>query len=351
MAFYVLLGIVLLGVLIMVHEFGHFIAARLTGIAVKEFSIGFGPKLWQKKSRKHDTVFTLRPIPLGGYCMFYGDTDDDPDGKNSGDPRYYPAQPVWKRLITVVSGPLMNFVLAFVVALGLMIGYTLTDPAPYVQQVESDMPAQAAGLKAGDVFVAVGDTTFAQGVSVAEVSDAIDAQGAGAEVPVTVRRGAETLTLHIRPVFDNELSRFRLGISISQRPHITAAQILPMTFRTLGRASVAVLQGLGSLFTQGLSQVAGPVGTVQLVAQSTQQGGADTFLNLAILISVNLGLFNLIPVPGLDGARIVFMLIEAVRRKPVSQKVEAGVHLAGYVLLLGLMAVLLFKDVGRIFGL
>ncbi len=124
-----------------------------------------------------------------------------------------------------------------------------------------------------------------------------------------------------------------------------------MTFRTLGRASVAVLQGLGSLFTQGLSQVAGPVGTVQLVAQSTQQGGADTFLNLAILISVNLGLFNLIPVPGLDGARIVFMLIEAVRRKPVSQKVEAGVHLAGYVLLLGLMAVLLFKDVGRIFGL
>ncbi len=185
MAFYVLLGIVLLGVLIMVHEFGHFIAARLTGIAVKEFSIGFGPKLWQKKSRKHDTVFTLRPIPLGGYCMFYGDTDDDPDGKNSADPRYYPAQPVWKRLITVVSGPLMNFVLAFVVALGLMIGYTLTDPAPYVQQVESGMPAQAAGLKAGDVFVAVGDTTFAQGVSVAEVSDAIAAQGAGAAVPIT----------------------------------------------------------------------------------------------------------------------------------------------------------------------
>lgn len=351
MVFYVLLGIVLLGVLIMAHEFGHFIAARLTGIGVKEFSVGFGPKLWQKKSKKHDTVFTLRPIPLGGYCMFYGDTDDDPEGKALADPRAYAAQPVWKRLITVVSGPLMNFVLAFLVTVGLLLGYCMSDPTPYVQLVEDGMPAQTAGLQVGDVFVAVGGQTFDETATVSDVSAAIDAQGAGADVPVTVRRGGETLTLLIRPVYDSALGRYRLGISISQHPHTTPGQILPAAFRTLGNASVAILKGLGTLFTQGLDQAAGPIGTVQMVAQSTQQDGLETFLNLMILISVNLGLFNLIPVPGLDGARIVFLLIEAVRRKPVSQKIEAGVHMAGYALLLLLMVVLLFKDVGRIFGL
>lgn len=354
MVLYVLLGIVLLGVLIMVHEFGHFIAARLTGIEVKEFSIGFGPKLWQRKSKKHDTVFSLRPIPLGGYCMFYGDTDDDPDGtKSADDPRAYATQPVWKRLLTIFCGPLMNFVLAFVVTLGLLLSYTACDPTPYISSVESAMPAEAAGLKAGDYFVSIGDTTFTDKSTVSEVSEAINALGTDDAVPVVVRRGGEQLTLNVRPMYDTALARYRLGVSLSQRLRVAPDQVLPATFRTLGNASVAVLKGLKAVFTtsQGFNQAAGPIGTVQLVAESTQQGGADTFFNLMILISVNLGLFNLIPIPGLDGARLIFLLIEAIRRKPVSQKIEAGVHLSGYVLLLGLMVVLLFKDVGRIFGL
>lgn len=123
---YILLAIVLLGVLITVHEFGHFAAARLCGIPVKEYSIGFGPKLVQWKSKKHETVFSIRPIPLGGYCMFYGDTDDDPNGEKKDDPRNYNNAPVWKRMISVAAGPLMNFVLAFVVAVGLMAAYGVT---------------------------------------------------------------------------------------------------------------------------------------------------------------------------------------------------------------------------------
>ena len=118
---YVLLAIVLLGVLITVHEYGHFIAARLTGIAVKEYSVGLGPKLFQWKSKKYETLFTLRPIPMGGYCMFYGDTDDDPEGVKKDDPRNYNNAPVWKRMVSVVAGPLMNMVLAFVVAVVLMV--------------------------------------------------------------------------------------------------------------------------------------------------------------------------------------------------------------------------------------
>jgi len=121
--------------LITVHEFGHFIASRLTGIAVKEFSIGFGPKIVQWKSKKHETLFTLRPIPMGGYCMYYG---DETDQENVDDPRAFDKAAVWKRMLSVFCGPLMNFVLAFVVAVVLMAGYGFTVAQPFVESVEAN---------------------------------------------------------------------------------------------------------------------------------------------------------------------------------------------------------------------
>ena len=140
---YIILAIVLLGVLITVHEFGHFMAARLTGIAVKEFSVGFGPKLIQWKSRKHDTLFSLRPIPMGGYCMFYGDeTDGDKTAKD--DPRNYNNAPVWKRMISVICGPLMNMVLAFVVAVGLITDFDHAEAI--IATGDADLIAIARGI-------------------------------------------------------------------------------------------------------------------------------------------------------------------------------------------------------------
>ena len=144
----VLLAIQLLGILIMVHEFGHFAVARLCGIAVKEFSLGFGPVIWQHKSKESDTTFSIRPIPMGGYCMFYGDTDDDPNGSTKDDPRNYNKAPVWKRMLSVLAGPGMNFVLAFVVAIALMGVYGAVATTPVVQEVEAGMPAAS---RAGQV--------------------------------------------------------------------------------------------------------------------------------------------------------------------------------------------------------
>ena len=133
-----LLALLLLGILITVHEFGHFASARASGIPVKEFSIGFGPKLVQWKSKKHETLFSIRPIPLGGFCMFYGDTDDDPDGTlMKDDPRNYNNASVWKRMLSVFSGPAMNFVLAFVVAIVFMAVYGVTAASPFVYSVNS----------------------------------------------------------------------------------------------------------------------------------------------------------------------------------------------------------------------
>lgn len=349
---YVLLAILLLGILIMVHEFGHFAVARLCGIAVKEFSLGFGPVIWQHKSKKSDTTFSIRPIPMGGYCMFYGDTDDDPNGSTKDDPRNYNKAPVWKRMLSVLAGPGMNFVLAFVVAIALMGVYGAVATTPVVQEVEAGMPAAEAGLQAGDIFVRVNQTEVENG-TVQDVSNAIGADASSAPVEITVLRDGQEQTFTVTPQYDSELERYRVGVTIAQGyEKMPASAVLPSAWSLCKQASVAIVDALGKLFTtgEGLNDAAGPVGVVSLVAQQTQQGGLEIYLYLLVILSINLGLMNLIPIPGLDGSRLIFMIIEAIRRKPVNQKIEAGVHLCGYVLLFGLMIFFTFKDVLRLFG-
>ena len=348
---YVLLALVLLGVLITVHEFGHFAFSRLCGIPVKEFSIGFGPKLVQWKSKKHETLFSLRPIPLGGFCMFYGDTDDDPEGAMKDDPRNYNNAPVWKRMVSVVAGPGMNFVLAFVVAV-LMLGvYGAVIDTPYIYDVSPGQPAEAAGLMAGDRFVSVEGADMTER-TVMEVSEAIGSVAEGEAVSVTVLRDGEEKSFEIQPVYDAAEGRYMIGIMIQQGyADMPFAQVIPAAWEMCAEASTAIVDALGKLVTtgEGLDQTSGPVGVVQLVAEQTQQGGMEIFLYLMVLISINLGLMNLLPIPGLDGSRLIFMIIEAVRGKPVEQRIEAYIHTAGYLLLLGLMVFFTFNDVVRLF--
>ena len=349
---YVLAALFLLGMLITVHEFGHFAAARLCGIPVREFSIGFGPKLLQWKSKKHETLFSIRPIPLGGYCMFFGDTDDDLDGtKSKDDPRCYNNAAVWKRMLSVFSGPLMNFVLAFVVAVALMAAYGVTAATPFVADVTAGQPAAEAGLLPGDVFVSVRGQAM-ENASTMDVSAAIGDISQGQAVEMTVLRSGTEMDFTINPEYNETEGRYMIGITIQQGYQaLPGGMVIPAAWNMCKEAATVILDALGKLVTtgEGLDQTAGPVGVVQLVAEQTRQGGLEIFLYLMVIISINLGLMNLLPIPGLDGSRLVFMVIEAVRRKPVSQKVESMIHLAGYVLLLGLMAFFTFKDVLRIF--
>ncbi|MBQ7867723.1 MAG: site-2 protease family protein [Clostridia bacterium] len=348
---YVLLALVLLGVLITVHEFGHFAASRLCGIPVKEFSIGFGPKLLQWKSKKHETLFSLRPIPLGGFCMFYGDTDDDPEGKMKDDPRNYNNAPVWKRMISVFAGPAMNFVLAFVVAVVMMTAYGVTIATPYVASVDAGKPAAEAGLLPGDQFVSVRGQNMTN-AAVQDVSNAIGDISQGEAVDLTVLRDGEEMSFTIQPRYNETEGRYMIGITIQQGyADLPGGLVIPAAWNICKEASTVILNSLGKLITtgEGLDQTAGPVGVVQMVAEQTQQGGLEIYLYLTVIISINLGLMNLLPIPGLDGSRLIFMLVEAVRRKPVDQKIEAIIHLCGYALLFGLMIYFTFKDVLRIF--
>ena len=342
---YVLIGILLLGILIAVHEFGHFVAARICGIEVMEFAIGMGPKLvgWTGKS---GTKFSLRCIPLGGFCAFYG--EDDVEGKSKDDPRAYNKQNVWKRIFTVAMGPVMNFVLAFVVAFTFFCCLGELLPVPTVDSLMEGYPAAQAGILPGDCILSV------DGVSIASTSDVIAALAGGEEAAVTVQRGGAEQTFFIVPKWSEEDQRYLIGISFAQeRYRLDLPTAVRAAWDNCVRAGTAVFDALGGIFTdpEVRDSVSGPVGAVAVVSQAVAADGLDAFLSLLMLISVNLGIMNLLPIPGLDGSRIVFHLIEAVRGKPIKPEREAMVHLIGMVFLFGLMIVFTYKDIMRlIFG-
>ena len=360
--FFILAAIVMLGVMVTVHELGHFLGARWTGIPVKEFAIGFGPKLLSWKSKKHETRFFLRLIPAGGYCMFYG--EDDTTDKSKDDPRNINLHAAWKRMITIAMGPLMNFVLAFVVAVGLYAGVG-EDTQGYVgyaiiQSVSENSAAADAGLAAGDKILSVNGES-AMGMNEERtnlmVSQLISAYQTGdAPLQIEIQRGEETFTAQMTPRYSETDNRYMIGVMLGYEyiPGYTPVSI----FRAveLGadyclRASTALLDGLKTMITtgEGLEDTSGPVGIIQLIAEETQKSGFLTYIQLLVMISINLGLFNLLPIPGLDGSRIIFLLIEIIFRKPVPRKIEAYLHMGGYLLLIGLMLVMTCKDILNIF--
>ena len=356
----ILAAILLLGILVMIHEAGHFFAARVTGIPVREFSIGFGPKLFSRKSKKSDTVFSVRAIPAGGYCAFYG--EDEPDADKS-DPRALNNQKVWKRFFSVAMGPVMNFVLAFVAAVLLFcfIGEDTqgTVGRVFLNAVTENSPAAAAGLQPEDVILQINgqDASGTEADGQLRVQKLIGAYRAGdAPLVFTVQRGDAQVECSAVPRYDEAEQRYLIGITMSYEyipgyTPVTVFRAMQLGADYCVRAGGAVLEGLRALVTtrEGIENSAGPVGIVSMIAEETRNYGFSAYVQMMILISVNLGLFNLLPIPGLDGSRLIFLLVEAVRRKPVNQKVEAYVHLAGYALLLMLLLFITYRDVLRIF--
>lgn len=336
---YVVLALLLLGVLIIAHEAGHFWAARACGIGVQEFSMGMGPLIAKWKSRK-GTQFSVRLLPIGGFCQFYGEDEDEPD------PRAFNNQAVWKRAVTVASGPLMNFLVAFLVIVLFMSVIGINTIVPKIAQVEEN--AQAAGLQVGDTIVSVNG---AEMTNYQQISQAI-AASEGNDVTLGVKRGKEELSLTLTPFYDDEAGRYRVGFSFGQeRVRMSVLTSIPFSVQYNVESVKLILSTLKDLVFkgQGVDDVTGPVGTVYVIQEVTQQGGLDVYLELIALISVNLGVMNLLPIPGLDGSRLLFLLIEAVRRKPVKREWEGAIHAAGFILLMGLMVLLTYKDIMRFF--
>ena len=212
---YIILALLLLAILITVHEFGHFLAARAMKIEVREFAIGMGPKLIGWKSKKYDTDFSIRAIPLGGFCAFYG--EDDAKGISKDDPRAFPKQNVWKRLFVILMGPVMNFVLAFVV--GTVFFWvngveTITGIDPYIVDVMAAGPAYSAGIQAKDVVTEINGVNMLDGTETTLLDTIGNWKEGDAPLKMTILRGEETVETELTPVWDEKEQKMRIGVTI-----------------------------------------------------------------------------------------------------------------------------------------
>ena len=344
---YVILALLMLGVIVTVHEFGHYIVGRLCGIGILEFNVGFGPKLISWK--RNGIQYALRAIPLGGSCMFLGEDEanDNPRAMNN--------QPVWKRFLTVLAGPFMNFVLAFVVCAIMLNAYFIAETLPVIDQVIDGMPAAEAGLLPGDHIVAINGNAVGEGAQgVQAISSAIQSGESGAPVTVEVDRSGARETLVMTPTLvddpDGGASRLQIGIVFRGRT-FTFAESIAESGRYMLETTATMLDSLRKLFFhgEGLEDTAGTVGIIAVVSQRAREG-MYMVLWLMFIISLNLGIVNLLPLPALDGGRLVFLIVEAIRRKPIPPEKEGLVHGIGLMLLFGLFIVLTYRDIVRIIG-
>lgn len=331
-------ALLVLTVLVFVHELGHFYAGKKLGFRIDEFAIGMGPVVCSKE--KNGTRFAIRALPIGGLCAFHGEDE------GVSDPECFNAQPVWKRMIVVLAGPFMNILLAVVLAVIILMTYG--EYMPMINDFTAEnTPAEAAGIQVGDIITEIDGKSITY---YAECTDYIR-QADHAGIEVTVRRGGSDVTLTARDIYDPESGSNRLGIYISpERLRYGLLEAATNSVRYTCYIVKEMFKVLGGLFTGSVTSddVAGPVGTISIIGQAVR-AGFEVVLRLGVLISINLGIMNILPIPALDGGRLLFMVIEAVRGKPIPPEKEGMIHMAGLVLLFSLMILLTVMDVRKLF--
>lgn len=321
---------------VMLHEFGHFSIAKLSGIKVNEFSIGMGPKIYQKQ--KGETFYSLRALPVGGYVAMEGEEE------NSHDPRAFNNVSIVKRMAVVLAGAFMNFVLAFIAftLIFSIAGYGSSE----IEKVISNSPADKAGIQSGDLIIKINEN------KVKDIYDinSIISKNQKEEMDFQINREGNILNVKIKPEYSVENQMYLIGIT-SKLDHSILKSISLGANRTL-EMSKLILKSIKMMFSGSfkMEYLSGPVGVVQLIGSESSKGFLN-FLQILGLISVNLGVFNLLPIPALDGGKFLFLLIEALRGKPIDEKIEQGLSLIGISLLFSLMIyVTIFNDIGRLFN-
>lgn len=317
---------------VVIHELGHFAVAKTVGIKVNEFAIGMGPKLFQKK--KGETEYTLRLLPIGGYVKMEGEDE------SSNDPRSFNNVSALARIGVVAAGALMNFLLAIVVLS--IVSYGAGMPTNTVDETRSDSPAQIAGIISGDTIIGINNNETNTWNKVAK---SISMSNPNDEIKVQIERNGEYKTIMVKPVVEN--GNTIIGIQPTSEQSIISA--IKGGFEKTGMFLRLMFEFVGMIFKGKVStnDLSGPVGVVREIGNAAQIGIYNVLYILGF-ISINLGFFNLLPIPALDGSRIVFLLIELVRGKPIDPNKEGFIHMIGFVLLISLMLLVTYKDIIKI---
>jgi regulator of sigma E protease len=331
----ILLTIVGLGLLIAVHEAGHLVLARLNGMRVETFSIGFGPRI--AGIRRGGTDYRLSAIPLGGYCKIAGFSPDDPAAHDPNDPGSYANKPAWRRFLVIAAGPGVNYLLAFLIIAGLYMTHGFVDLSTTRVQVLPDRPAAAAGLQSGDRVVAIDGVPV---VTFGDLMRELRKPGTPPQRRFEVERGGERRVIEVRP--ENGL----IGVTQDKvLVRVSPVQAVPRAAHDVWSLNAATLQAIWDLVRgRGGASLAGPVGIVKQASAEVKRGLAE-FASVLASLSVALAVFNFLPVPALDGGRLVFLGIELVSGRKMNQRAETVVHLFGFLFLIALLvAVTLFSD-------
>jgi regulator of sigma E protease len=338
----IVVAIIGLALLIVLHEAGHFLAARLCGMRVERFSIGFGNALVSFK--RGDTVYQIAPIPLGGFVQVTGMNPQEEFDHD--DPYVYPNRPRWMRFLVLVSGPAANYLTAMVIGFVVLLAYGQYTGTTTVDEIVPGSAAQAVGLLPGDVVAGVGGQAVAKPSDVTQV---VRASGGSAIELKVVRQGAP-VTLQITPRKDSSSGAYMIGVRFGQArargPFLDAAKeavVMPIAL------SAVLLKNIWDLITRKIQGgLTGPLGIAKEMAGAAKQGLLK-FLEILILISVALGVFNLLPLPGLDGGRIFFVGINSIRRRDMNPNIETKIHMVGIMVLMLLLVVVTFNDIKGIF--
>ena len=352
-----ILFIVIFGVVVIAHEFGHFLIAKANGIHVVEFAVGMGPDIFSRK--KGGTKYSLKLFPIGGACMFEGEDGlaekDETTGevKEPGPGSFLKAK-VWARIATVVAGPLFNMLLAFIIAV-IMVNMSVTRD-PVASEVVEGGGAQAAGLQEGDRIISLNGEKIKL---YQEISVYMQLTYQGGDVEVVYERDGERYTTTLTPQYDEQYGYYLLGISNGDFIQPRGVQSLKYAWYEMRYSVKMTYTSLGMLFRGRVSRkdVAGPVGIAVNVVGKTYEASKEygwqsvllNMLNITLMLSVNLGILNLLPVPALDGGRLVFLLAEVIRGKPVPPEKEGIVHFIGLVFFMILMVFIFFNDLANIF--
>lgn len=343
-----LLFIIILGVIVFVHEFGHFMMAKLNGVYVYEFSIGMGPKLWSKKGK--ETEYSLRAIPIGGFCMMAGEDLEDDEIKKVPKNKRLQAKKPWQRFLIMFFGAGNNFICAIILLffIGLIWGGTSMEPV--VTSVLKNSASAHAGIEAGDRILEINKHSISTTDDISLYLAVADLEEAS-DIKVEKENGKiKTYTVQPKKKKVDGQVTYQYGIGMEQEVEKGIIPALEFT----GKKTVSIFKQMGVtvayLFTGGisLSQLSGPVGIFSIVGDQSS-AGAMNIIYLIAFLSINVGFINLLPLPAFDGGHILFIIIEKIKGSPVKPETENMIHTIGLFLLMLLMVVITFNDILRLF--